>query len=102
KAARRVAAELGCTHLLDGSVRRSGGHVRTSATLVECAGQTTLWAGRFDRDLADVFALQDEIGAAVAAALKSTFEPSANAGPIDPAAYDLYLRARTQAPGREG
>ena len=102
KGARRVAAELNCSHLLDGSVRRSGPRVRISASLVECAGQTTIWTGRFDRDLSDVFALQDEIGAAVAVALKATFEPSLNAGPIDPRAYDLYLRARTQSPGREG
>jgi TolB-like protein/Tfp pilus assembly protein PilF len=99
KAARHVAAELGCTHVLDGSVRRGGDRVRIAASLIECAGQTSLWSDRFDRDLSDVFALQDEIAAAVAAALKSAFAPSASVGPIDPAAYDLYLRARTSTPG---
>ena len=97
---RRVAAELNCSHLLDGSVRRSGARVRISASLVECVGQTTLWTGRFDRDLSDVFALQDEIGAAVAVALKSTFEPSLNAGPIDPAAYDPTARPDPAARSR--
>jgi len=102
KSARRVAAELGCTHVLDGSVRRGGARVRISASLVECAGQTTLWSERFDRELSDVFALQDEIAAAVAVALKSTFAPSAATGPIDPIAYDLYLKARASTPGRMG
>jgi TolB-like protein len=102
KGARRVAGELGCSHVLDGSVRRSGARVRISAQLIECGGQTTLWSDRFDRDLSDVFALQDDIAAAVAAALKSTFAPSANAGPVDPVAYDLYLRARASNPGLYG
>jgi len=94
KAAAHVAAELNATHVLDGSVRRSGQKVRISAQLIECASSTTLWSDRFDRDLSDIFALQDEIAAAVAAALKTTFAPAAAVGAIDPAAYDLYLRAR--------
>ena len=102
KAAQRVAAELGCTHVLDGSVRRSGARVRISASLIECARQTALWSDRFDRDLSDVFALQDEIAAAVATALKAAFSPSPDVGPIDPVAYDLYLRARASTPGRLG
>lgn len=102
KGARRVAGELGCSHVLDGSVRRSGARVRISAQLIECGGQTTLWSGGFDRELSDVFALQDDIAAAVAAALKSTFAPSANAGPVDPVAYDFYLRARASNPGLYG
>ena len=94
KAAARVGAELGASHVLDGSVRRSGPRVRISAQLVECAGSTTLWSDRFDRELTDIFELQDEIAAAVAAALKKAFAPPSQAQTIDPAAYDLYLRAR--------
>jgi TolB-like protein len=94
KAARHVAAELNVTHVLDGSVRRSGQRVRVSAQLVECASETTLWSERFDRELTDIFVLQDEIAIAVAAALKTAFAPSKSSGAIDPAAYDLYLRAR--------
>src|SRR5580658_2694488 len=75
KTARRVASELSATHILDGSVGRSGPKVRISAQLIECANQTTLWSDRFDRDLSDVFALQDEIAGAVAAALKVAFAP---------------------------
>jgi len=95
KAARRVGAELKATHVLDGAVRRSGVRVRISAQLVECASEIRLWSERFDRDLTDVFALQDEIAAAVAAALKAAFAPSRSARrTINPEAYDLYLKSR--------
>jgi TolB-like protein len=95
KATRHVAEELNVSHVLDGSVRRSGSRVRISAQLVECASETRIWSQRFERDLTDIFALQDEIATAVAEALKAEFS---RAGPlpgkVDPAAYDLYLRAR--------
>ncbi|THD77170.1 MAG: hypothetical protein E7812_14555 [Phenylobacterium sp.] len=94
KSARRVAEQLGATHVLDGAVRRSGDRLRISVELVDCITQTSLWSDRFDRNLSDVFALQDEIAAQVAEALNAQFAPSPMAGPIDPAAYDLYLRAR--------
>ncbi len=114
KAAARVASVLKATHVLDGSVRRDRSRVRISASLIECVGETTLWSHRFDRDLSDVFALQDEIAAAVAAALKVTFLPSgqSEAAPaarsasgtsahitsersqIDPDAYTAYLQGR--------
>ena len=93
KAAAHVAATLGATHVLDGSVRRSGNKVRIAANLIECARETTLWSDRFDRELSDVFALQDEIAAAVAAALKVAFAPAVKAETVDPAAYSLYLKA---------
>jgi TolB-like protein len=94
KAAQRVATELGCSHVLDGSVRRSGDRVRVSAQLVECGHQTMIWSERFDHDLADVFVLQDQVAEAVASALRITFSPSTELGPIDPVAYDHYLKAR--------
>lgn len=94
KAVRRVVAELGATHILDGSVRRAGDRVRITTQLIECAGGTTLWSNRFDRDLTDIFALQDEIAGEVAQALKTTFSPAAPALPIPPDIYDLYLQAR--------
>jgi TolB-like protein len=99
KAAERVSEFLGATHLLDGSVRRAGDRLRITAQLETCATRTPLWADRFDRSLADIFAVQDEIAAAVAAALNVAFAPSPDLGPIDPAAYDLYLRARTPNSG---
>ena len=98
KGAKNIAAALSATHVLDGSVRRSGAKVRISAQLIECAAETTLWSERFDRDLSDIFALQDEIAAAVAAALRVAFAPAGPAETIDPAAHDLYLRARRPSP----
>jgi TolB-like protein len=102
KSARRIAAELGASHVLDGAVRRSGDDLRISVQLVDCTTQTTLWADRFDRRLADAFALQDEIAAQVARALQIRFAPSPSTGPVDPEAYDLYLRARAEGPERRG
>ena len=94
KAAAHVAAALDATHVLDGSVRRAGPKVRISAQLVECTRGVTLWSERFDRDLSDIFALQDEIAAAVAAALNAAFARATPFGRIDPAAYELFLRAK--------
>ncbi len=75
KALPNVAEQLRATHVLDGSVRRSGEQVRITAYLVECETQTILWSDRFDRRLADVFALQDAIAEAVAAALAEALGP---------------------------
>ena len=94
KAAANVAAELGATHVLDGSVRRAGIRVRIAAQLIECANGTSIWTDRFDRELTDIFELQDEIAEAVAAALKRAFATPAQPEPIEPAAFDLYLKAR--------
>jgi len=92
KTVRKVASELKCSHILDGSIRRAGGRVRTAAHLVEAASQTTLWSDRYDRSLDDIFAVQDEISEHIAAALHQTFT-SFSTKAIDPAVYDLYLRA---------
>ncbi|HEY2661661.1 MAG TPA: BTAD domain-containing putative transcriptional regulator [Caulobacteraceae bacterium] len=92
-----VAARLRASHLLDGSVRRSGDRVRIAAALVDCSTETTVWSGRFDGDLSDMFALQDKIAAAVAEGLNLVFAPVDVAPRIDPDAYDLYLRARALA-----
>jgi TolB-like protein len=99
KSAANVADRLGATHLLDGSVRRKGERVRITSQLVECASQTMLWSDRFDRDLSDVFALQDEISQAVASALKSRFAPR-DKGSVDPVVLDIFLRSRELRPDR--
>ena len=93
KAAAHISATLKATHVLDGSVRRAGSTVRIAAHLIECAGETTLWSDRFDRELSDIFAAQEEIAAAVAAALKTTFAPDSKPRKVSPVAYDLYLKA---------
>ena len=100
KAVGRVAAELGATHVLDGSVRRSGQRVRISAQLIDCGSRTTLWADRFDRELTDIFAVQDEIATKVALALDAALASAADIGKIDPTAYDLYLKSRAVRGGR--
>ena len=92
KAIPNVAARLNATHVLDGAVRRSGQRMRISAQLIECATQTTVWADRFERELSDIFALQDEVAAAVAHAMRCALSPAVRSGAVDPIAYDLYLR----------
>ncbi|WP_199556018.1 TIR domain-containing protein [Sandaracinobacteroides hominis] len=94
KSARRIVDELGATHMLDGSVRRAGDRVRITAQLVDTDSQMTLWSERYDRSLTDIFELQDEIAAAIAAQLDAHFTPGPKMGAIDPAAYDLFLQAR--------
>jgi TolB-like protein len=90
---------LGCSHVLDGSVRRAEGRVRISVHLVEAVSQTTVWSERYERGLADIFAVQDEIAASIAAAMNRAFSGSP-ATRVDPGVYDLYLRAspRSYAP----
>lgn len=89
KAVARVAAELGATHVLDGSVRRAGSRLRVSAHLVAGSSGIALWSMTFERELADVFAVQDEIAGAVAAALRLAFAPTRPPERIEPAIHDL-------------
>lgn len=91
-----AARELACSHVLDGSIRRAGDRLRISAHLVESSSRTTLWSERYDRDLADLFAVQDEIAEQISVALDRTFARAAR--PIvDPTVYDLYLRAQPRS-----
>jgi adenylate cyclase len=94
KTPRQIVTELGATHMLDGSVRRSGGHLRINAQLVDVQSQLTLWSDRYDRAVTDILVVQDEIAAAIAAALDTHFTPAAARAAINPEAYDLYLQAR--------
>ena len=87
-----AAQSLHCSHVLDGSIRRAAGRVRISAHLVEASSQTTLWSDRYDRSLEDIFAVQDEISENIAGALDQAFS-SFSTKAVDPAVYDLYLRA---------
>lgn len=91
KVVRTIAGELKTSHLLDGSVRRSGDRVRVTAHLIETATQTMVWSARLDRSLADMFAVQDEIAASVAAALDIEFAARKQAT-VSSEAYDLFLR----------
>jgi tetratricopeptide (TPR) repeat protein len=88
--------------VLEGSVRKAGNKVRVTAQLINVSDGYHLWSQRFDRDLEDVFAIQDEISLAIADRLKNEFAPAtpqtiAAPSPVkapDPAAYDAYLRGR--------
>jgi TolB-like protein/tetratricopeptide (TPR) repeat protein len=87
-----AARTLSCTHVLDGSIRRTGARVRISAHLVDASTSRTLWSDRYDRGTEDIFAVQDDISGNIASALDREFARSAQPA-IDPAVYDLYLRA---------
>jgi len=90
-----LARELNVGHVLEGSVRKAGNRVRITAQLIEARSETHLWSENYDRSLDDIFAIQDEIAAAVVTQLKVTL---LGAIPMvcetDPQAYALYLQGR--------
>jgi serine/threonine-protein kinase len=94
---RRIAQALGVTNVLEGSVRRAGSRLRVTAQLIHAADGAHLWSQRYDRELTDVFALQDEIAAAIVGALrvKLTGQPAIGR-PHEPnlSAYEAFLKAR--------
>jgi TolB-like protein len=89
-----AAAALKASHVLDGSVRCSGARLRASAQLVDAATGMAVWSEHYDGDRADAFALEDDIAAKVAAALRRSLTQPDRSVPIDAAAHELYLRAR--------
>jgi adenylate cyclase len=103
----KLARELKVSHVLEGSVRKAGGRVRISAQLVDGATNNHVWAERYDRDSSDIFALQDEISAAIVKALKLRLLPEEKKaierrGTDNAEAHNLYLMARqTYITGQE-
>jgi len=94
-----VAKKLGVTHVLEGSVRKVGDRVRINAQLIDGKSGGHVWADRYDRDLTDIFEIQDEIGKAIVRELKVKLLPEEKKaiekrGTNDPEAYNLYLLAR--------
>ncbi|WP_309662490.1 TIR domain-containing protein [Sphingomonas sp.] len=94
-----VAQKLGVGHVLEGSVRKAGSRVRITAQLIDGATGDHLWAERYDRDLTDIFAIQDEISKAIVAALKLKLLPDEKKaieqrGTTNADAYNFYLMAR--------
>jgi adenylate cyclase len=94
----QIGRELGVRYLVEGSVRRAGKRVRISAQLVEAANGRHVWAERFDRELVDLFALQDEVVREIVSALSPRLAAGAREpGEHEPTgnleAYDLFLRA---------
>lgn len=99
-----VARELGVSHVLEGSVRRSGDRLRVTAQFIDARTSTHLWSRNYDRNAGDLFAIQDDVATQVAAALDVTLDgrPPTARQP-DPAAYEKYLVGRhlyqRRAPG---
>ena len=96
---KEVAQALGVSHVLEGSVRKAGSRVRITAQLIDCKTGGHLWADRYDRDLTDIFAIQDEISKAIVAALRVKLLPAEKRaietrGTASVEAYNLYLMAR--------
>jgi len=95
---RKVGRELGVRYVLEGSVRRAGNRIRVTAQLVEAETGSHVWAERYDRDMADIFGVQDEITAMIASALSDRVEFAEGErrqrrAAANPTAYDLLLRA---------
>jgi adenylate cyclase len=96
---REVGRDLGVRSVLEGSIRRSGNRVRITAQLIDATNGAHLWADRYDRDLTDIFAVQDDVTRRIVDALKVTLSPAekarlADSGTPNVDAYDCYLRGR--------
>jgi adenylate cyclase len=90
-----IARRLNVGHILEGSVRKSGNRVRITAQLIEARSDTHLWSETYDRELDDIFAIQDEIAVVVVEQLKLTLLGAApHVQEVDPDAYALVLQAR--------
>jgi len=96
---RKIGRELGVAHLVEGSVERSGNRVRVNAQLVDARTDRRLWGQTYDRDLADVFAIQNEVAKTIAEQLQAKLSPAeenaiAQTPTTDLTAFDLYTRAK--------
>jgi serine/threonine protein kinase/Flp pilus assembly protein TadD len=96
----QVSQRLGAVYVLEGSIRRAGNRVRITAQLVEASTRHSVWAERYDRQLEDVFAIQEEIARSLAQALRIALTPQeekniARKPTENPQAYDFYLRGRS-------
>jgi len=101
----QIARELGVRHILEGSVRRQGDRVRITAQLIETRSDTHLWSETFERELVDIFRVQEEIAQAITLALKDVLgvrTVSVAATTTDLTAYELFLRGRTRFYQRVG
>jgi len=97
---REIAKTLGVAHVVEGSVQRSGGRVRVNAQLVDARTDRQLWGQSYDRELSDVFAIENELAEQIVSQLKSKLSPQEKAAieekpTTDLAAHDLYIRAKT-------
>jgi serine/threonine protein kinase/Tfp pilus assembly protein PilF len=98
----QIGQQLGAAYVLTGTLRRAGARVRISAQLVDTRTDFPLWSDRFDREMKDVFEVQDEMARKIAEALRVTLSPQelealADKPTENPLAYDLYLRGKRYA-----
>ena len=96
---RKIGQQLGVAHVVEGSVQRAGNRVRVNAQLVDARSDRHLWGQTYDRDLADVFAIQSEIAMAIADQLHAKLSPNEKSEIERPptkdiTAFDLYTRAK--------
>jgi serine/threonine protein kinase/Flp pilus assembly protein TadD len=96
---RSIGGELNVTAVLEGSVRKAGNRIRVTAQLIDVSSGFHLWSERYDRDLEDIFAIQDEIAASIASALQVTLADKdqrsmRESSPAEIEAYEYYLRGR--------
>src|SRR5213595_3953446 len=101
---REIARQLGVSNVVEGSVRRSGNHIRVSVQLIDALTDRHIWVQNYDRTLADSLALQGELATEIAAGVGATLSPQekarVEAKPTNnPAAYDAYLRGRAFTAG---
>ena len=99
KTIREIGQALGVAHVLEGSVRKMAGKIHVTAQLIDTRTEAQTWAEKYDRDLADLFAIQSEISQTIVSQLKAALSPNEKAAieeqpTQDQEAYDLYLRAR--------
>jgi TolB-like protein/Tfp pilus assembly protein PilF len=99
-----IAKALGVSHVVEGSVQRSGGRVRVNVQLIDAKSDMQLWGQSYDRELADVFAIQSELAEQIVSQLKATLSPEEKAAieqkpTADIAAYDMYIRAKALIAG---
>jgi TolB-like protein/Flp pilus assembly protein TadD len=97
---REIAKALGVAHIVEGTVQRAGDRIRVSAQLIDARTDTHLWAEDYNRDFADVFAIQNELAEQIVSQLKAKLSPEEKAAieqkpTADLRAYDLYIRAKT-------
>jgi len=100
--AQQIGVQLGAAYVMEGSIRRAGNRVRITVQLVEASSRHSVWAERYDRQVEDVFAIQEEIARSIAQALRITLTPQeqkeiARKPTENPQAYDYYLRGRSYA-----
>jgi serine/threonine protein kinase/tetratricopeptide (TPR) repeat protein len=96
----QVGEKLNAMYVLEGSIRRAGNRLRITTQLVESATRVSVWAERYDRQMEDVFAIQEEISLSIAKALEIKLSPQeekviAKKPTANPVAYDFYLRGRS-------